>query len=288
MSDPVVTWNTTTINGIPMLVISMASLMLPLDFDPSGNMFLAVGVPSGGYGNLPFLLRGQPGDTPTFDTTINLDLLDPTDPTADSGSLTPLGGNVWQANFTFHKPAQGIPGTSLLDPDAYGTPISGKTLIVNPTNDGFIYQATTVGDRFGPASILSCPAGNPTYTLCSVALPACNFDWRPRVSGQTIIQGTGANVHPSLVARLNNSTNGNIVGMGWGPIGLNAASISTVLSAGPPAASNTNYDRVTAGSTAVVYLNVERLSGTDTMTTTNTTTWFTVWQDPIPNTGVTG
>lgn len=288
MSSPVVTWNTTTINGIPMLVISLASLMVPMDFDPSGNMFLAVGVPSGGYANLPFLLKGDTGASPTFDSVINLSVLDFDDPTANSGSLTALGGNVYQAALTLHAGRPGTNGTSLLNPASYGTPQSGKTLIVNPTNDGFIYQAQMVGDRQVPATILSCPAGNPTYTLCPVSMPALNCAWRPRVAGQCVIAGTGANVHPALVARLNNSSSGNVVGMGFGPIGLNAAGISTVLSAGPPAASNSAYDRVDAGASAVVYLNVERQSGTDTMTTSNATTWFAVWADPIPGTGVTG
>jgi hypothetical protein len=288
MSSPVVTWNTTTINGVPCLVIDMAQLVVPLDFDPSSNMFLAVGVPSGGYANLPILLQGDVGATPTFDSTVILDVLDYTDPTADSMTLAPLGGNAYQASLTFHRGAPGTPGTTTLDPSAYGTPVSGKTLIVNPTNNGFLYQAQMVGDSYWPATILSAPSGNITYTLCSVAIPALSFAWRPQVSGQTVVTGTGANVDTTLVARLQNETAGNIVAQGFSPSGTNATGIATVLSDGPPAGSISAFNTVAAGVAAVVYLRVERQSGTNTFTTSNTTTTFKVFTQPIPGTGVTG
>lgn len=288
MTSPVVTWNTTTINGVPCLVIDMAQLVVPLDFDPSSNMFLAVGVPSGGYANLPILLQGNPGATPTFDSTINLDVLAYTDPTANSASLTPLGGNAYQVNLTMHAGAPGSPGTTNLELSDFGTAGAGKILAVDSGVDGFIYQAQMIGERYVPATILSAPSGNVTYTLCSVSIPPQNFNWRPQVSGQTVITGTGTNVDTILIARLNNETAGNQVGVGFSPSGTNATGVATVLSAGPPAGSITAYDTVTAGSSAVVYLRVERQSGTNTFTTSNATTQFEVVVQPIPGTGVTG
>jgi hypothetical protein len=286
MSSPVTTWNTTTINGVEMLVIDMARLVVPLDFDPSSNMFLAVGVPTGGYGNLPILLQGLPGATPTFDPAINLTVLASTDPTANSASLTPLGGNVYQANLTLHAGPPGTAGTSVLNPSAYGTPLATHLLVVNSTANGFAYQAQMVGDSYWPATILSTPAGNPTYTLCSVPVPAQLFAWRPQVSGQCVITGTGANVRANLVVRLGGAGSGEpIVGQGFGPIGVNSAGISTGLSAGPPAGSASNYNTVPAGVATTVYFNVERQSGTDTFTTASATTTFEVFVQSIPGTG---
>lgn len=287
MSSPVVTWNTTTINGVDCLVIDMAQLVVPLDFDPSSNMFLAVGVPSGGYANLPILLQGNPGATPTFDSTVNLDVLAYTDPTADSASLTPLGSNVYQVNLTMHAGAPGTPGTTTLTMSAYGTSNAGDMLVVDPTNTTFVYQGQMVGDSYWPASILGASTGNITYTVASVPIPAQKFAWRPEVSGQTVITGTGTNVQANFVARLGGSTTGfPIVGQGIGPVGTNSTGQHTVISSGPPAGSLTGYNTVAAGTATNVYFNVERQTGTNFFTTNPATTYgCQVIVKPIPGTG---
>jgi hypothetical protein len=284
VTDPIVTWNVTTINGKQYAVISTAEFRIPLDWDPSSNMFIAVGVPTGGFGNFPAIVKGDTGDTPTFDTTINLTVLDPDDPTADSASFTPLGSDVYQANLTLHSGPAGAAGTSVLDPAAYGTPASKKILIVNPTADGFIYQAQLVGDRFIPSVVNAVPAGNPLYTIAAVSVPAHAFDWRPSVSGHVIFTKTGTgNVTVDLIARLNDESAGNIVGRGAGPI--DNVRVATDLSSGPPAGSADAYDKVLAGQAAVVYLRAERQTGTDTFTTTTATTHFKVKVEAVPGSG---
>jgi hypothetical protein len=276
----VTTWNTTTIDGVQFLVVDVAKFRIPLEWDPSSNMFIAVCSPDGGYGNIPALLKGDKGDTPVFDSEIDLTVLDFDDPTADAASLTYLGSNIYQAALTIHKGPQGDDGAAVLDPDDYGTPVAEYILIVNPTADGFVYQAQKVGDRFVPASINSTAAGNPTFTLASVSIPAQPFDWRPEVSGQAIITGTGANVTVDLLARLDNATSGNIVGRACGIAGQ--AARNQVLTAGPPAGSADSYDRVAANASAVVYFRAERQSGTDTFTTSSATTTFKVRVCPVP------
>src|ERR1700758_196964 len=104
---PVTTWNTTTINGVDFLVISTAEFRIPLDWDPSSNMFIAVGAPTGGVGNFPALVKGDPGPAITLDSVINLTVLDYTDPTPNSATLTLLGGTDYQVNLTIHA---GQPG----------------------------------------------------------------------------------------------------------------------------------------------------------------------------------
>lgn len=291
MSDPIVTWNVTTINGQQYAVINAAQFRIPLDWDPSSGMFIALGLPTGGWGNFPALAKGDAGPAPTFDETIDLTVLDFDDPTANSASLVLLGETdgvpEYQLAVTMHEGRPGTDGTAQLDPTAFGTPASKKILIVNPTVDGFIYQSQLVGDRYIPSTVNNTPAGNPLYTLCAVSVPAQNFDWRPKVSGQSVITGTGgffgSNVTVDLIARLNDASGGNIVGRGFGAAAT--APTPTVLSSGPPAGSADAYDRVSAGSAAVIYLRAERQTGTDTFTTSAATTWFEVEVRPIPGTG---
>lgn len=283
MSDPITTWNQTTINGKNYLVVDVASFRIPLDWEPSSNMFIAVAAPIGGLGNFPALLKGDPGDTPTFDSAVNFTVLDFDDPTADSMTLTALGGDEYQANIILHRGPPGNDGTSTLDVNAYGTPASKKILIVNPTVDGFIYQSQLVGDRFLPSTINSTPAGNPLYTLAAVSVPAMPFDWRPEVSGQSVVTPTGANVGVDLIARLNDAAAGNIVGRCFGVAGSAVQNLKLVD--GAPAGSADAYDKVVAGAAAVVYLRAERITGTDTFTTSSSTTTFKVKVAPIPGTG---
>lgn len=48
-------WNVTTIDGQEYLVMDSAEFRIPLDFDPSSNMFVAVAASPGGLGNFPTL-----------------------------------------------------------------------------------------------------------------------------------------------------------------------------------------------------------------------------------------
>jgi len=282
---PVTNWNQTTINGQPFLVIDVASFRIPMDWDPSSNMFIAVAAPDGGLGNFPALVKGDPGTPATIDPVIAFTELDATDPTPASAYWTLEGTNEYKLTLALHEGADGPPGTSPLAVGApYGTAAAGNIIVVNPAATGYVYQAQKVGDRFVPASIASTPAGNAQYTLCPVSIPAQPNDWRPQVSGQAIITPTGSNCQANLVARVFTGTGytpftGNIVGQGFG---LPGVTDNVVLSSAPPPASLDAYDRVAAGTAAVVYLSVERQSGTDTFTTNATTTNFAVRVRPVP------
>lgn len=277
---PTTTWNTTTIGGVNYLVVDVAKFRIPLDFDPSSNMFIAVSSPDGGYGNIPALLKGDTGPPPIFDSAIDLTVLDFDDPTENSASLTLVGTNTYRANLIIHRGPPGLDGVTTLDPNDFGTPVPQYILVVNPGADGFIYQPQKVGDRVIPATISSVPAGNPTYTKAAVSIGAQPFDWRPEVAGQAIITGTGSNVSVDLIARLNSATSGNIVGRSFGVSGQ--AARNQVLVPGPPAGSADSYDKVSAGNAAVIYFRAERQTGTDTFTTTASTSSFVVKVRPVP------
>jgi hypothetical protein len=262
----------------------VAKFRIPLDWDPSSNMFIAVAAPDGGLGNFPALVQGDDGETPDLDTTINLTALAWDDPTPNSASWTKLAANLYRLNLALHTGAPGDSGSyKLLDADdLVGTPTVGKMIIVNPSADGFEYVTPKVGDAYWPASIANTPSGNPAYTLTPVSIPAQDFDWRPDPEGWCVITGTGDDVRVDLVARLNDQAAGNIVGRGRGRIGQNAEGFATVLTSGPPAGSGDGYNRVPRGVPAVVYLRAERVTGANTFTTTAVDTYFCVKVRPVP------
>lgn len=272
-------WELVTIGGVDYWQIETAQFRVPADWVPGSNMFIAT-APPGASGNFPAAVKGDKGDTPDLSTTINLTALDYDDPDPDTAAWTETAPDTYQLSLTLHKGPSGEDGDTVLNVDDFGTPLPGKILAVNATSDAIEYQTQKVGDRYVPASIANAPSGNTAYTLCSVAVPAQDFAWRPMVSGQTVVTGTGANVRVDVVARLNVEASGNIVGRGFGVAGAGPANVA--LSAGPPAGSGDTYDKVNAGSAVTIFLRVERQSGTDTFTTSGSTTTFAVRVAPVP------
>lgn len=285
---PVTNWNTTYIDGKPFLVIDVAKFRIPLEWDPSSNMFLAVAAPDGGLGNFPALVQGDPGDTPDIDLDIDLTVLDYDDPTPEFASWDEIAPNVYKLSIGLRRGAPGMDGVMVLTPTEYGTPVAGRMLVVTPDLSGFEYAAQKVGDRYVPASLANVPTGNTSYTICPIGIPAQPFDWRPEIEGQQIVTGTASDVRADLFARLetpstiNGETAGPVIGRGAGPLGTNAAGIPTIFSSAPPANSDDNYDKVLAGDPATIYVRLERIAGTGTFSTVNTNGWFKVKVAPIP------
>lgn len=283
---PSTTWNSTFIDGIEYWVIDTAKFRIPKNWDPTSNMFIAIGVPDGGVGFFEAIAQGDDGATPNLDSVINFTPLAPGDPTADFASFTETSPNLYRLNLGLHTGQDGTPGTAVLDPDSFGTPVYKKIITVNATADGFEYQSQKVGDWYWPGTILNTPSGQPGFTLCSIGIPAQDFDWRPTVTGQCVFTGTGSDLRVDLIARLGPSeTGGNIVGRGIGSPELSATTHihpTTALIAGPPFGSADSYDRVSQGIAATIYLRAERQTGTETFTTSNTDTTFRVKVDPIP------
>lgn len=248
-------------------------------------MFIAVAAPTGGLGNFPALVQGDPGPAPTINTTINATFLESTDATPDSAFWVQTSPDVYQLHLVIHKGPQGATGDTILAPSDYAGAAAGKILVIDPTNTSFVLQSQKVGDRWVPGAFANTPAGNPLYTLCSVPIPAQPFDWRPTISGQTIIIDTYGDVRVDLIARLNGETDGNIVGRGIGhPSGafFGGGVVTVVMSSGPPANASSTYDKVAAGVAATVYMRAERITGSGTFVTSGDTTYFSVRVDPIP------
>jgi hypothetical protein len=250
-----------------------------LDFDPNSNMFIAVAAPTGGLGSFPALVKGDAGDAASLDS-VNFTALEADDITPDSASFTETSPGHYVLNLALHKGPQGATGDTVVTPSDFGTPIVGKIPVVNSTLDNFELKSQKVGDRFVAASINNAPSGNPLYTLASIAVPAQDFDWRPEVTAQCLFTHTNNNVRVDLIARLNDQTNGIILGRGFGT--ANQTNDVVNLCSGPPTASSATYDKVIAGASAIIYLRGERIAGTGTFTTTSDTTWFCVKVNPIP------
>lgn len=284
----VTNWQRTFIDGKEFLVIDVAKFRIPLEWDPSSNMFIAVAAPDGGLGNFPALVQGEPGDTPSIDNTIDFTSLEFDDPTPEFASWSEIAENVYQLSLGLRKGEKGDDGDTVLDPNDYGTPVAGRLLRVKADLSGFELIAPKVGDRYVPAAVANAPTGNAAYTLAQIPVDAQPFDWRPSVVGQAIFTGTGDDVGVDLVARLqttgtvNGETAGPIVGRGFGPIGTNAMQIATVFSGMPPANSSSTYDKVLAGNTATIWIRGERRTGANTFSTDDDTSFFGVRVSPIP------
>lgn len=288
---PTTTWNSTVIDGIDYWVIDTAKFRIPKNWDETSNMFIAVGVPDGGIGFFQAIAQGDDGATPDIDSVINRTVLEYDDPTADFASFSETSPNVYRLNMSQRKGPKGNDGDTILTPSDYGAAAFDKILRVNAAATGFELVSRKIGDRYLPGSIANTPSGNSGFTLCSVAVPALAFDWRPEVAGQCIVTGTGTSLTVDLIARLstvgilNGETNGNEVGRAFDGGELSTTShvrhIQNLFS-GPPAGSPDAYDKVLNGNPATIYFRAERQTGGETFTTSNTTTRFKVRVCPVP------
>lgn len=280
-------WHVSTIEGRRWLIIGLSQFRIPLDWDPSSGFFFAVALPNGGMANMPAMVKGDPGPSPTFSEDIDLTALDPADPTPDFATLTVLtpateiAGPVYKLGLGLHKGLKGDPGTSQLGINDYpGSPLPGKFLVVNDEIDGFIYQTQKVGDWYIPAALNSTEDPTNAFTNGVISMGPFDYAWRPTVDAQTIVTPDGPNMRADLIARINGETDGNEVGRGFGISGAGAERIN--ITSGPPPGSADDYDKVPAGASATIHLRTERQSGSDNFTVSASTTRYRVKADPVP------
>lgn len=287
---PVTNWNTAIIDGSRFLVIDMAKLRIPLDWDPNGNVFLAVSAPDGIDGDAlfshPALVQGDPGAQAQISEPVDLTVLEYDDVTPDAASFVAISPGVYQYVTTQRKGPKGDTGSTVLHlaDDLTGTITPGDTIIVNPTGDGFSVVGVKCGDWYLPGAIANTPSGNAAYTMTTVPVPPQKFDWRPICEGQVVVTGSFSILSDAIVdfvARLN-TAGGNELARCFGI----TPHERLMLAGGPPTASPDGWDRIPAGQYANILFRTERQSGFDTTTTSATTTRCRVKVDPIPDTTV--
>jgi len=276
MTSSIAPWTLTTISGTDYYQMP-AVLRVPVNWDPSSNVFVAVAAP-GSTAGFPAAIQGPAGPGATINA-VSLTALAYNDPTPAAATLSTVSTGVYNIAFTLHEGAPGAAGTTTVSLTAYGTPVAGDLLIVDPTATTLVYQPQKIAERFFPATINAAPGGVVNYTLSTVSIPARPFDYRVRPRGYSVITGTGPNMQTDLIVRLNDSNAGNIVGRATSLAGQYPP--PQTLVPGPPAGSADTYDRVYAGNAATVYLRTERQSGTDYYTTSASTTLFSVETMPI-------
>lgn len=290
MTDP--NWNVTTIAGQRFLVIDVAQFRVPLDWDPSQGMFIAVAAPNAAaLAQLPVLLQGAPGPAATFDSVVPVTALAYNDATPASASMATLSPGVYQLTVALHEGVPGPDGTvNLLGADDItGSPVATKILAVNATADGFEYVSQKVGDRWIPATVSAVSSGNASFTISPLSIPGQPNDWRPDVRATTVVTAAGSDCVVDLVARLSYTTTGgttgseaggNIVASAFGLAGTNPP--PHIITSAPPPGSGDTFDRVPAGASAILYLRTERQSGSAYYTTETTRTLYAVRCAPIP------
>lgn len=247
--------------------------------------------PSGGVSNLPALVQGDPGLSPTLRNVIVNQVAAGTTPPASSWTLVTPGTStvppVYDLNLYVNSGAAGATGPSTnisSAPDVEGGPpgsgtdgytlywvnADGKWKISAPKRTAFPY--TVPNSSF--ATAYNGNAG--TYVVASVGVPAQPYAWRPKVHGAIYATGT-INTHVDLVCRLNNATTGDIVGYGLGQTGAGPYPIVCQPAFGASVSGSSTYGQVAAGTAATIFLIAQQTaSTTDNWQTVNTNAYFTV------------
>lgn len=258
----------------------------------SGTAYLVLS-PTGGFGMLPVFASGDPGKPPVFDS-FTMEEVDPGDalptPNPEVTLVSPGGpgeASHYTLKFYIHKGATGATGTFTVSgaTDLSGTPGSGndKQILVYRHSDGkWVLSAQKVGDQYVPATIGATSFAVTTpRTLASVTIPAQPFDWRPRVFASTVITGS-ADTRVDVIVRVGDAATGAQVGFAKGIAG--AAPPPSVLIPAAPAGSAMpgSYGRVSAGSSATVYLVAEQKAPSSNSWSTPASPDTTFWVEVAP------
>lgn len=258
------------------------TMLVPVD--PSTGAAVVLMKENGGVTDgFSAIEQGEPGVHTEIDEQINATVLEYDDPTPDDFSFSVLqpGGNgqpqVVRLNATFRKGEKGDPGDTIITPSDYSDYDAippGSVMAVNDAGDEFELVSQKRGDLYIPASVTSVSNSTGNATLCTIVVPAQDFDWRPIVHGQCIVTASGANCLVNLYARLNGETAGNIIARAVSIAG--AAPPPLVFSGVPAPGSSDTFNKVSAGVAATIYIRSSRVSGDQSYNISNSDAFFGV------------
>lgn len=256
-----------------------ADLLWAYPFDPNSPLMMLWAPPGGiGQANLPFMLKGDNGFSPTI-VSAERTLLEYADSTPDSYTLVELSpatsehGQILKLVTVEHKGAPGVDGTMVLDPDDYGSKVAGRLLRLKSDLSGFEYTPPTIVGTHWPATTpTAAPAGTTAgYDLTSIAIPGSTYPFptRVEVSACTAVTASGTgDVKVDLVARLN-STSGEVVGR---CVGIGGVTDRLILVDGPDPGADPADVTIAANTAATIYIRTEKQSGTENYQTSAAST----------------
>lgn len=250
--------------------------------------------PSGGIGSLPVLAQGDPGLPPVIDSVTVTQIAADATASPPKWTLVSPGGAGVASHYTLeievNRGATGSSGSFTLAGATdliAGSPNDQQIFKWSATDNAFRYASQLCGDTYSTQSFTSYSGNATIATLGTITVPAQQFNWRPRVSGQAIATGT-SNTHVDLVCRMNNASAGDQVGYGFGITGAGSAGVPDypiTLNQAFGSAITGSYGVVASGSTATFYfLATQTAPTTDAWSVSNSTCYFSVKVEPIPGT----
>lgn len=275
--------------------------LVPKNWTPESGVLILC-APPGGIANIPAIVEGKRGFTPTFvQGEITQLAADDETPMTISPRLVSPGTDttppVIAIDASLKQGADGNDGTmTILDATDLDRGEEDANL-----QDGYILQlkddgeggftvtpvALKVGNMYWPTSINTLTNEDGLNPLCSIVIPAQSGGYRIMVDGQQEISPDGPDIKVDLVARLSGTgtgtgaTDGNVIARGQGVAG--GADQNLVLSPAPPVGSAPGFGEVTNGASRTVYINLEQVgSGTDTVDTISGRGFFSARVEPLP------
>ncbi len=248
--------------------------LIPYEWEPGSNVFVAVSPPGMGIAEIPALVRGERGFTPTIQSDVVLNELDYNDPTVASATFdvvspgTSTTPPVLKLNLSLHSGTPGVSGTfNILEAEDFaGVLVAKKMLVVNDSANGVTLATQKVGDMKWPAAITSAPPGSSgTVNLAQIAVSSNTYDFavRPHIEAGCQVVADGPDCKVDIVARLN-GIGGTVIGRGYGIAG---ESDRLVLINGCDAGASVSANKIAANTAFTVYINAEQQSGSDTFET---------------------
>lgn len=181
--------------------------------------------PSVGVTNLPALVQGDPGPSPTFrNITVNQVAAGTTPPASTWTLVTPASvgvGPVYDLTLYVNSGADGISGTFTLSSatDLSGALTDKYMLVYDAPSSKWTVVAQRVPFLIVPSAFASYAGNGTQATLAGLTVPAQQFNWRPVVlNGYACPTGT-ANTNIDLVVMLTDPTTGSQIGYGPGTPG---------------------------------------------------------------------
>lgn len=270
-----------SLDGTTLIFTGTVTITNATDFSTGVTTLMLT--PDGGVGNIPALLEGAPGQSALFDSVTVSTLNAGASATASIAQISPGASGVSSHYSLALGIPQGEPGvagaTSILAAtDLENSPTDTYIIAYDAANTAVQFVPQLVGPLVVPATIASTSGASSSRVLCSLTVVPQPYNWRPLVYGHCVVTGT-ANTNVHLIARINDSAAGDVVGFCSGLPGTDRP----ILTPAFDSTLGASYGEVLAGNSANIYFLAEQVNTgtTDSWTTNSGTTTFTLEVKPV-------